>query len=136
MTSNCLVSLLSSSTARSFIDVYLSSQTPIVGETLSSCVHPDDLVDLFDSTCTATLDSIAPLTSQRSSVVKKVQPWINGPTCAVKQEYRCAERRWRKDKLHISCEIFRECLKQYQNAVREAQFKFMSDLIAQNSQRP
>lgn len=65
-----------SSSASTFNDVYLSTQTPNVINVLSSCVYPDELFDLFTSrpTCTATLDLIDPLRLQRSMEKKKDQP--------------------------------------------------------------
>ncbi len=116
--------------------MYLSTQIPTDVNVLSSCVHPDELVDLFNSTCTSTLDSVAPLRIQISKVLKKVQPWLQGPIRAIRQACRCAEHSWKKDKLQISYEIFRECLKWYQSAAKEAQRKYVSDLIAQNAYRP
>lgn len=34
-------------------------------------------------------------------------------------------------KMDFRYDIFRECLKMYQSAIKEAQLKYMSDLIAQ-----
>lgn len=49
-----------SSTAKSFNDVYLSTQIPTAVNVLSSSVHPDELVEIFNSTCISTLKSVAP----------------------------------------------------------------------------
>ncbi len=89
-------------TAKSFNNVYLSTQIPTAVNVLSSCVHPGELVDLFNSTCTSTLDSVAPLRVQISKVMKKVQPWLQGPICAFRQQCRRAERIWKKDTFQIS----------------------------------
>ncbi|XP_058653551.1 uncharacterized protein LOC131553157 [Onychostoma macrolepis] len=125
-----------SSTAKSFNDVYISTLIPTAVNVLSSSVHPDELVELLNSTCTSTLDSVAPLRLQRSKMMKKAQPWLQGPVRAIRQECRRAERSWKKNKLQISYEIFRDCLKRYQSAAKEAQGKYMSDIIAQNADRP
>lgn len=39
----------------------------------------------------------------------------------------------KKDKLHVSLEIFKNCLSGYQLSVKAAKIKYISDLISNNS---
>lgn len=54
----------------------------------------------------------------------------------IQQRCRQAERRWKKDRLHISLEILRDSLAQYQKAVKEAKSQYLSDIISTNGHCP
>ncbi len=103
----------------------LSTQTFNAFTVLFSGVNLNELGKYF-LTAIASFDSIAPV---RLQVLKKVQPWLIGPTCALRQESGHAEHRWKKDRLQILYEIFRQSFKRPQGTVQESQLKYMFDLI-------
>lgn len=49
---------------------------------------------------------------------------------------RQAERKWKKDKLHVSLGILRDSLTEYQNAVKAAKCQYLSNVISTSSYRP
>ncbi len=49
---------------------------------------------------------------------------------------RQAERKWIKDKLQVSYDIFRESLSNYQKAVKAARSSYFSRIISHNSNNP
>lgn len=49
---------------------------------------------------------------------------------------RRAERKWKKDNLHVSLGVFRDCLAGYQEAVKSAKAQYMSNIVANNRHRP
>ncbi len=134
--SPCFLLCFNSSTARSFNDVCPSTQTFNAFTALLVSI-PMNWENRFNElkvflTAIASFVSITPV---RLQVLKKVQPWLNGPTCALRQECGRAEHRWKKDRLQISYEIFRQSFKRSQGAVKESQLKYMSDLIEQSGFR-
>lgn len=50
--------------------------------------------------------------------------------------YTQPERKWKKDRLHISLEILRNCLAEYQRAVKAAKSEYMRNLVSNNIHRP
>ena len=63
-------------------------------------------------------------------------PWLNDTTRAIRQHCRPAEHRLTKDKLHVSLEMLRDCLTDYQRAVREANSQYLSNIISSSSHCP
>jgi len=53
-------------------------------------------------------------------------------TRAARQKCRRAERRWQKDRLHVSYGIFKESLFCYQRIVKAEKSKYLSEIIASN----
>ncbi|KAK7918616.1 hypothetical protein WMY93_009900 [Mugilogobius chulae] len=98
--------------------------------TVSGAMNVEDLTTVFDSTCKDILDSVAPIVIKRPKPAS--EPWLNETTRALRRECRRAERKWNKDKLHVSLEILRDCLANYQNAVKTAKAQFMSKFISDN----
>lgn len=94
----------------------------------------EDLVALFNSTCTSILDAIAPLSIKRPKAIS--EPWINDSICALRRSCRRAERRWKKDKLHVSVGILQECLLEYHKAVKAAKTAYISHLVSNNIDKP
>lgn len=82
--------------------------TPITSETapqfcsLFNESNPDEPLACFSLACTNTMDSIAPLKCRQQKC--KSQPWLNNVTCAVRQECRKTEQKWKKAKLHVKVE--------------------------------
>lgn len=75
-------------------------------------LHIDDHLALFNSVCLNVMNLVAPLTSK--SVKTSSAPWRNDNTIrSLRQTCRRAERKWKKDKLQISYEIF-DSLKTFQ----------------------
>ena len=64
------------------------------------------------------------------------EPWLNDCTRALRSTCRRAERKWKKDKLHVSPEILRACLSDYQTAVKAAKTEHISLFISKNSHKP
>ena len=63
-------------------------------------------------------------------------PWFNDSVRSLRQACRQAERRWKKDKLHVSYEIMRNSLSSFQRAAKAAKSKYFSDLIMLNRNNP
>ncbi|KAI2665842.1 RNA-directed DNA polymerase from mobile element jockey [Labeo rohita] len=101
---------------------------------LDDHVHIDVLTRLFDLTCTRTLDSVAPLKLRRPKAAG--EPWLNDCTRSLRRKCRQAERKWRKDRLHVSLDILRDSLTDYQRAVKSAKSQYMCNLVSVNSHRP
>ena len=93
----------------------------------------DELVDHFNGKIKSIIDVIAPI-KVKVITAKKRAPWKNATLVrAEKQECRKAERRWRKTKLQVHYEIYKERLRIYNLELRNARQSFFSDIIAKNS---
>lgn len=92
-------------------------------ETPLQYLNIDDHWILLKSTCEEILDSIAPLrpTSHKS----KINPWLNENTHVPRRQCRQAERRWKKSKLQVHCDILRDSLFSYHKMVRNAKKYFL-----------
>ena len=101
-------------------------------ELVSLC--PEELVAFFDLKCSSILDSIAPI--KKKSVKALSEPWINDSIRALRRSCRRAERKWKKDKLYVFYGIMRDCLLEYQNAVKAAKAGYLSNLVSNNIDRP
>ena len=100
----------------------------------NSSLSVDALSSNFNTICTFILDTIAPFRPQRTKALS--EPWINDTTRTLRQSCRRAERAWKKDKLQVRYEIFRDSQTIYQRAVRAAKSSFISNLVLQNSHKP
>ncbi len=92
------------------------------------------LLNVFNSTCSDALDCVAP--ARNTPVRPKPQPWLKESTRVLRRECRKVERRWEKDGLQVSLEIFKQSLSTYQSSVKDNKNKFLSAVIARNQQRP
>ena len=95
----------------------------------------DDLVSAFNTKVKSALDILAPL-KQKEVRHKRKAPWISPEIKKLKRSCRRAERAWRKTKLHVHFDIFKEHLTTFNNAVRKARTDHFSNLIASNSGNP
>lgn len=66
----------------------------------------------------------------------KSQQWLDDSTRHLRQVCRRAERKWKKDHLLVSSEIFRNSLVNFQDAAKKARAKHFSDIITKHSHRP
>ncbi len=126
--------LITTSTAVEFSEIYNSSSFVNVIECPSLSLGPDELLILFNSVCSDILDVVAPYKVRKPKL--NPTPWLNNYTCALRQECRKAERKWRKDKLQVSLQFMRQCFSDYQAAVRTARQNYFSKVIAQNYNAP
>lgn len=99
----------------------------------TSTLGPGDFASSFNYTCSGMLDSTAPFT--RRSTKTKPDPWLNDSTCALRQRCRLAEWRWEKDRFHVSLELLKHNLIEYQIAVKRAKFHYLSN-ISNSSNSP
>uniref|UniRef100_G3PBI9 Uncharacterized protein n=1 Tax=Gasterosteus aculeatus TaxID=69293 RepID=G3PBI9_GASAC len=97
-------------------------------------LNVEELVSIFDATCTEILNSVAPLREKRRKPQK--EPWLNVNTRSLRRACRTAERKWKKDKLQVSLQILKDLLHKYQGAVKSAKTHYLSHLVASNTQRP
>ena len=92
----------------------------------------EELLTLFDWTCSEILDSVAPLRSKRMKPLS--EPWLNDFTRSLRSACRQAERRWKK--VQVSFGVLQDTLGMYQRAVKTGKTEYFSHLVASNSQRP
>lgn len=83
-------------------------------ESSSTCV--DELTSLFDTVCCFILDTVALLKTSHTKY--KRMPWMNEITHAARSKCRKPECKWKKDGLHVSFEIYNNCLRNYQRVVK------------------
>ncbi len=95
----------------------------------------DEMVELYNSTLTNLLDKHAPSTL-KTVRVKPNAPWYCDEICAAKQKRREAERKWRKSRLTVHREIYRQTRNDVNRVIREVKAKFHHDTIASNLKNP
>uniref|UniRef100_A0A8C6LQF4 Reverse transcriptase domain-containing protein n=1 Tax=Nothobranchius furzeri TaxID=105023 RepID=A0A8C6LQF4_NOTFU len=88
----------------------------------------------FDVLCNQVLDVVAPLKLCKSR--PRREPWLSDVTRACRRACRSSERKWKKDGLQVSRELFRASLVAYQDAVRAARMAYFADIIETNSNNP
>jgi len=126
---------INSLTASHFSECFLSNDVASLISTVNELPGSiDDLVSLFNTSCSNILDSIAPLKLRHPK--PKSQPWLDDTTRSLRQACRRAERKWNKDKLTVSLDIFRNSLAAFQTAAKKARAKHFSDIINKHSHRP
>lgn len=101
----------------------------------NSCdLSAEDFTILFNITCCDILDSVAPFRTKH--IRPRPGPWLYDSTHALRRACRCAERKWKKDRLQVSLGILRECLAEYQRAIKAAKTQYMSELVSTNCRGP
>lgn len=93
----------------------------------------DDLVSSFSSNVMTVIDSISPVKTKVMSGRKKA-PWRNATLVKeYKRVCRQAERRWRKNKLQVYYDIYKESLHNYNQELKNARQSYFSEIINRNS---
>ena len=96
------------------------------------CGSVSELVNNFNSKMLNVIDTIAPVKLKVVSCKKKA-PWRNALVVKNgKRECRKVERRWRKTKLQIHFDIYKEKLHTYNLLLRKARESFFADIITRN----
>ena len=104
-----------------------SAKNPDTGP---SCVN--DLVTTQNTKLRTALDSVAPL-KQKKVLAKQKAPWRNEEIIKLKRSCRRSERTWRKTKLQVHLDIFKDKLSVFNKAIRNARKDHFSNLISTNS---
>lgn len=135
--------MLSSRTANDFInelpgsfvhcgDFLGSSQNSYKNASINSIDH---LTDNINNILSKTLDTIAPL-KKRKVRHKKLAPWYNDRTRALKQASRQLERKWRSTNLQVFLHAWKDSLLAYKHALSKARSSYFSTLIDENRNNP
>ena len=94
-----------------------------------------NLVEFFNTKVKATLDHLAPLRLKRVPDKKK-DPWITPNIIILKKACRKAERTWKKSKLHIHLEIFKEKLSVLHSETKKSRQNHFANLLLSNKDNP
>ncbi|GAA6093891.1 RNA-directed DNA polymerase from mobile element jockey-like, partial [Tachysurus ichikawai] len=125
--------IITSSTVNDFVAAFSVSDLASTAD-LTSPLCPDHFLASFHTICSQIMDSVAPYKVKSTSGA--LDPWLNDTTRALRRRCRQAERKWKKDRLQVSLEMFRDSLAAYQRALKEAKGQYLSALINNNSHRP
>lgn len=110
---------INSFTAKKFSQCYLINDiTTSISTAHQHLSSPEELMLLFNTSCVAILDTVAPLKFRRPNF--KSQQWLDESTRLLRQVCRRAERKWKKDHLMVSLEMFRTSLSNFQAAAKKA----------------
>ena len=123
--------IINNTTAAKFADIFQSSAS-LPEPNLHQ--NPAVLVEMFNATSISILDHIAPFRPLKPRA--KTTPWLTDHTRCLKRQCRKAERKYKHDNLHISLEILKATMIQYQDAVKDARRKYFSSIISNNSHNP
>ncbi|KAI2645342.1 hypothetical protein H4Q32_028855 [Labeo rohita] len=125
--------IITSSTVDDFVAAFTASDLCSAAD-LASPLCPDLFLSSFHTICSQIMDSVAPYKVMGTK--SPSDPWLNDTTRALRRRCRQAECKWKKDRLQVSLEMFRDSLSTYQRAVKEAKGQYLSNLINSNSHRP
>lgn len=92
----------------------------------------NDLAVQYNDVLSSILDSHAPKQT-KSFVIRNHSPWYNEDIKKAKQARRQAERRWRKSKLSVHLEIFRNCQHKVTKLCSEAKSNYLCNKINENA---
>ena len=134
---------LSSRTADAFINELLgsfvhcgdflgSSQNAYTNASVNSI---DQLTNNINYVLCRTLDTIAPL-KKRKVCSKKLVPWSNDHTHALKKASRQLECKWRSTKLQVLFHAWKDSMLSYKHALSTACSSHFSTLIDKNRNNP
>uniref|UniRef100_A0A8C6WDV8 Reverse transcriptase domain-containing protein n=1 Tax=Neogobius melanostomus TaxID=47308 RepID=A0A8C6WDV8_9GOBI len=100
------------------------------------CSNVDNLLDSYTSSVLNVLDTIAPVKVKMVNNRQKA-PWRSEDSVrAQKRECRKAERKWRKSKLQVHFEIYKEVLCEFNQILRGEREKYFSKIIANCRNNP
>ena len=97
---------------------------------------PDELVNIYDDVVTKLLDKHAPLRT-RSMAVRSVAPWHTDTVNDCRKKVRKAEKKWKKTRLTVHKEIYRDLKTKLTNTIKAAKKSHVQDKIkdAEQSQK-
>lgn len=121
-------------TSGEFAELYDRKYATKCSETALCFLSVDEHLLQFKSVCSEILDVIAPLTVKHTS--HSSLPWVNDDIRTLKRLSRQAERRWRKSKIQVHYDLFRESLITFQKVSKDAKHKFYSETILKNANNP
>ena len=101
-------------------------------------IHPsscEDLINNFNNKLKTTIDAIAPAKLKKIKPRQK-PPWRTGDIINLKKNCRKAEHQWRKTKLHVHYDIFKEHLTIFNKEIRNTRQAHFSKLISKNHNNP
>ena len=81
--------------------------------------HVDEIVAQYDRVLHELLDKHAPVKS-RACAERSIQPWMNSSILDAKWTRRQCERRWRKSKLTVHRQAYKECCEEVRKRIKEA----------------
>uniref|UniRef100_A0A3B3DTS3 Reverse transcriptase domain-containing protein n=3 Tax=Oryzias melastigma TaxID=30732 RepID=A0A3B3DTS3_ORYME len=117
---------ITENTSEMFNQIF-SLTPPLSGDSVN------ELVNNFNSNMSNIMDSIAPSKVKVISGRKK-SPWRNSIVVKNgKRECRKSERRWRKSKLQVDYDIYKEKLHLYNLQLSNARKSYFSEIITKNS---
>uniref|UniRef100_A0A3Q3LKF2 Reverse transcriptase domain-containing protein n=1 Tax=Mastacembelus armatus TaxID=205130 RepID=A0A3Q3LKF2_9TELE len=95
--------------------------------------HVEDLLNSYTSSVLNVIDAIAPVTDKLIRNRQK-PPWRNNDSVrAQKRECRKAERRWRKSKLQVHYDIYKQMLCVFNETLRRKREMHFSEIINNSS---
>ena len=90
------------------------------------------IVQNFHNTMSTVLDTVAPLKVKKMKT-DRISPWLNNTDVKDnKRRCRTAERKWRKSKLTVHYNIYKDTMTTYNKAIRLARKDYFSKLISDN----
>ena len=91
------------------------------------------MVEDFSITLSSALDTVAPLKTKKRSN-DRISPWLNNINVnESKRICRAAERKWRKTRLTVHFNIYKESITAYNKAIRMARKDYFSKVITENA---
>ena len=131
---------ISSGAAKAFTDLLPGSycrvhEDSIVIPTNPNLAEINQLADSIQFTLRKTLDVVVPL-KRKKIPQKKLAPWYNDHTRALKQALRKLERKWRSTNLQVFFLAWKESLTSYKHALSAARSSYFSALIEENKNNP
>lgn len=120
--------------ASNFNEHFMNSSSHVLLDSPLLDLDADQHLGLLNSSWLNALNETAPLKPYKPK--PKYEPWLNEDIRQLRQACRKAERKWKKDKLHISLQLLKASLSTYQNAVKAAKAMYFSDMILANHTRP
>ena len=95
----------------------------------------DSIVKHYNETGRHILDKHAP-EQKRNIILRKPNPWTTDDIRPEKKQRRKFERKWRKSKLTVDFEAFREQKNKVNNTLMSMRKAFYSKLISENAKKP
>lgn len=116
---------INENTSAKFMEVIALSST-VSAETV------DELLENFNSKISNVMDTIAPVKT-KMILSRKRTPWRNTMMVkALKTECRKAERKWRKTKLQIHHDLYKQSLCNFNHGLLKARQQYLSEMINKN----